>query len=91
RWMAPELLYPPQFGRSSSTATFESDVFAFGMVLYEARNIPFHKKRSMGANLAILAGERPLRPPDTPDNIWTLTNNCWRQDPSARPSIGSIL
>jgi serine/threonine protein kinase len=34
--MAPELLAPYQFGRNGRT-TFESDVFAFGMVLYEAR------------------------------------------------------
>ncbi|KAJ6589433.1 kinase-like domain-containing protein [Mycena capillaripes] len=94
RWMAPELLAPNQFGRNASQATFESDVFAFGMVVYEiltGGNIPFHEKPSMAANLAILAGERPLRPPNTSDNLWALANECWKQDPGTRPDFKSMV
>jgi hypothetical protein len=45
----------------------------------------------MAANLAILAGERPEKAPNTPEHMWTLANECWRQDPSARPGIGFIV
>ncbi|KAJ7735828.1 kinase-like domain-containing protein, partial [Mycena maculata] len=99
RWMAPELLAPSRFGETSAAPTFESDVFAFGMVLYEATRkiwsggcIPFHdQSNSMAANLAIVAGDRLPRPSHTPDDIWDLATACWRHDPVSRPTISSII
>jgi len=37
RWRAPELLHPEAWGMLSALPTFASDVFAFGMVIYEVR------------------------------------------------------
>lgn len=37
RWRAPELLHPEAWGMSNALPTFASDVFAFGMVIYEVR------------------------------------------------------
>lgn len=35
RWMAPELLDPEQYGFSHCSPSKESDIYAFGMVIYE--------------------------------------------------------
>jgi serine/threonine protein kinase len=35
RWMAPELLVPEAHNKTSARPTFESDVFSFGMLIYE--------------------------------------------------------
>jgi serine/threonine protein kinase len=35
RWMAPELLDPKSFGLANCTPTTMSDIYAFGMVVYE--------------------------------------------------------
>ncbi|KAF8142866.1 kinase-like domain-containing protein, partial [Mycena galopus ATCC 62051] len=89
RWIAPEILIPHRFDKSASRATFESDVFSFTMVLYEARgDIPFYEKSDMAANLAILEGARP---PNISDEIWILASECWRQHPTDRPRISSVL
>lgn len=37
RWMAPELLVPEEYGFEHSHPSKESDVYAFGMVIYEVR------------------------------------------------------
>jgi serine/threonine protein kinase len=35
RWMAPELLIPNNFGLEKCVPSKESDIYAFGMVIYE--------------------------------------------------------
>jgi serine/threonine protein kinase len=35
RWMAPELLNPEDFGFDHCSPSRESDVYSFGMVIYE--------------------------------------------------------
>jgi len=35
RWLAPELLFPEEFGLESACFTRETDVYAFAMVMYE--------------------------------------------------------
>jgi serine/threonine protein kinase len=35
RWMAPELLSPEDFGFDNCSPSRQSDVYAFGMVVYE--------------------------------------------------------
>lgn len=39
RWMAPELLNPEIYGLANSKSSKESDVYAFGMVIYEVTSI----------------------------------------------------
>lgn len=41
RWMAPERLLPAQYGRESARATFEGDVFSYGMLLYQVGRLYF--------------------------------------------------
>lgn len=35
RWMSPELLNPEDYGLTTTNPTLESDMYAFGMVIYE--------------------------------------------------------
>ena len=35
RWLAPELLFPEEFGLESARRTKETDIYAFAMVIYE--------------------------------------------------------
>jgi serine/threonine protein kinase len=35
RWMAPELLIPEEYGLETCVPTKASDIYAFGMVIYE--------------------------------------------------------
>lgn len=46
RWMAPELLLPEAYGLLHSVPSKESDVYAFGMLIYEVLSFSFiHKFR----------------------------------------------
>ncbi|KAJ7190042.1 kinase-like protein, partial [Mycena pura] len=86
-WMAPELL-------SGSLPRAPSDIYAFGMTLYEAytdeiplSTIPYNDF----IELVFKFDVRPQRPeenecPRLSDGIWDLAEQCWDKDPKARPS-----
>ena len=40
-----------------------------------------------------MVGERPPRPahPSCTDDLWTLIQRCWDQDPQLRPEIPEVL
>ncbi|KAK7437358.1 Rho guanine nucleotide exchange factor [Stygiomarasmius scandens] len=91
RWMAPECLLPPISGSS-----FRSDIYAFGGVCYETFTgyIPFYETlQDITVVLQLMAGKRPSRPSDTPhlnDSMWTIMQECWSQEPAARP-LANVL
>jgi len=88
-WMAPELL------RGDSQNTTASDVYAFGIILYEvyARKEPYE-----GEDLAtIIKGvvdprinKRPPVPQACPPKIGELMRECLEPNPQARPSFDEI-
>jgi serine/threonine protein kinase len=39
RWMSPERLRPEFYGRKSAKPTSQSDIFSFGMLIYQVRDI----------------------------------------------------
>lgn len=52
RWLAPELLFPEKFGLESARLTKETDIYAFGMVMYEVGLLsicPIGVGRALGA------------------------------------------
>ncbi|KDQ53643.1 hypothetical protein JAAARDRAFT_137090 [Jaapia argillacea MUCL 33604] len=93
RWMAPELLEDDQQYRSVS-----SDVYAFGMVMFEAFSglPPFTELRDEVAIISLIkSGNTPTRPPDTTpqlsDEIWSIIESCWSYVPRNRPSVTYLL
>ncbi|KIO28626.1 hypothetical protein M407DRAFT_71596, partial [Tulasnella calospora MUT 4182] len=93
-WQSPELL------RDASRRTFSSDVYAFGITIYEVLSgtSPHRHHPGVGSLIsAVISGERPAqRPTVAPDGssysaFWEEANACWAQDPNSRPSIDDVL
>ena len=87
-WMAPELLR----GRSCSKA---SDIYAYGMVLWElvTRKQPFKGVHSGAIRGLIKDGDLDCLeiPTGTPSEISNLIKQCWNLKPNLRPSAQQIL
>ena len=85
-WMSPELL-------QGSPCSLQSDMYAFGMILWElaSRTIPFKGKKKKLIHQLIITGKTPPIPPDTPENLAKLIKLCWSMDPLKRPTINQAL
>ncbi|KAJ7050732.1 kinase-like domain-containing protein [Mycena amicta] len=87
-WMAPELL-------AGSSARFASDVYAFGMTIYElyTDTTPFSTLDfSDFLEVVWRLGIRPERPdpheaPKLIDVVWRLVERCWVKEGRERPSV----
>ncbi|KAJ7779464.1 kinase-like domain-containing protein [Mycena maculata] len=93
RWMAPELIDPPRFGRKHFLRTTASDAYAFACVCIElyTGSPPFLGLCEGSVLLQVIAGHRPSRPDDLDsDALWNRMAALWAEDPEARPSITSI-
>ncbi|KAG0224671.1 hypothetical protein BGW41_005018 [Actinomortierella wolfii] len=88
RWMAPEL-----FDQQSEHTT-KSDMYSFGMVMWEmATNstIPFNEYYDYDAVIALVKdGKRENLPTDTPEGYRAWVEQCWDQDPSKRPEASEF-
>jgi len=97
RWMAIEL-FPTISGDPPSNHDEKSDVWAFGMVVYELLTwgVPYKSKRNdVAVMMAIVNGELPEKPED--DNksrmfnaLWELCCSCWQRNSESRPSARYI-
>lgn len=81
--MAPELL------RQESTNTAATDVFSFGVILFEvySRRDPYEDENAKEV-LRLVADKsvrkRPPAPKSMPDNIKSLMTDCLEDDPEKR-------
>jgi len=88
RWLAPEKLKDNRVPYSR-----ETDVYSFGMLLWEisAHKIPYEdildpnkvKKR-------VEEEKRPEIDPDTPSNFVRIMTSCWKQNPNERPKMETV-
>ncbi len=80
----PAYMSPEQ--AKAEPADFRSDIFSFGIVLYELAcgSRPFHGTTRVDLLHAIVHGS-PQRPPDVPRPLMDLIEQCLAKDPSLRP------
>uniref|UniRef100_K3WSF9 Protein kinase domain-containing protein n=1 Tax=Globisporangium ultimum (strain ATCC 200006 / CBS 805.95 / DAOM BR144) TaxID=431595 RepID=K3WSF9_GLOUD len=87
RWLAPECIQ----GKLPSSA---SDVYAFGMTIYEAlvgKTPYFHISKSNEVTACKLAGELPLREPEKiNDEAWDLIQRSCDLDPLEHPTMEDV-
>lgn len=85
RWMPPESL--------RGEATIASDVWSFGVVLWEMVTLADQPYRGMSNNEVmdhVMRGGVLDRPEDCPDDLFDLMNRCWQTWQSRRPSFLDI-
>jgi serine/threonine protein kinase len=87
RWTAPESLSRKEF-------SLASDVWSFGVVLYEiftSGETPYGGMNNMEVWLSIQSGMRLKRPPSCPDEIYVdIMRSCWKESPSERKTFQDI-
>eukprot|EP00903_Cladosiphon_okamuranus_P009885 g9389.t1 len=86
-WSAPEVL-------ESGGSTYESDVYSFGIVVWEvlSRELPWaNKTRPRDILSAVLMGIRPSFHVDAPADIVDIAKACWGGEPEDRTTFGAIL
>jgi predicted Ser/Thr protein kinase len=87
-WMAPEL-----FQRHAKYSQ-QSDIYSFGMVLWElvSREVPFKDAHSPELIAKwVPEGEREEIPKDTPPKIAHLIKLCWANDIPKRPTANDVV
>lgn len=86
RWIPPELaLY--------AKATPASDVYSFGMTIYEsfAWQLPFDTFPNHQAMFLAIQGKRPSIPVNCPVKIRDIIEKCWAQNPNERLTAKEIV
>ena len=85
-YLAPEVL-------SKKPYTKESDIYSFGMIMWEftTGKKPFHDRPHNSSLISdILNGERPQITDDTPKFYSELMKKCWDHNPENRPTAKEI-
>ncbi|KAG7199419.1 hypothetical protein KM043_014048 [Ampulex compressa] len=87
RWMAPENL-------SDGVFTSDSDVWSFGVVLYEVltlAEIPYQGYSNEEVLNHVLHKGIPIIPRNCPENIQKIMEKCFKWRPSDRPTFMEIV
>jgi serine/threonine-protein kinase CTR1 len=85
KWMAPEAL-------RMGTYSEASDVFAFGVVLFElfASEAPWGDAENLDVVVRVCGGERLLPPPWVDPHVARVMEACWDASPKERPAMAAL-
>ena len=86
KWTAPEAAMYSRF-------TIKSDVWSFGILLYEIityGRFPYPGMTNAEVLEKIQTGYRMACPPNCPKNLHDMMLECWRDDPSSRPTFETL-
>ena len=86
KWTAPEALLHHQF-------TIKSDVWSFGILLYELITYgcsPYHGMTNAQVLEALQTGYRMPCPVGCPEQLYEIMRECWRDDAPSRPTFESL-
>jgi serine/threonine protein kinase len=86
RWLAPESF-------STNTFTTKSDVWSFGVLLWEVMSYaraPFGAFKASEIATEVLSGKRLERSPGCPQELFDCMNQCWHHVPGSRPGFAAI-
>lgn len=84
-WLAPEVILYAKYSKAS-------DVFAFGVVLWEVYTRQEVYPRMSGPQIIARVAKDGLRPTIPYNCPWEdLMKSCWSQNPAARPQFGQII
>ena len=85
RWMAPEQMEKHVYSKAS-------DVYAFGVVLYEiwAREQPWNGVKNTKVAVNVAAGKHMTPPKGAPEAVQELMVACWSKERSKRPTMSDV-
>ncbi|KAJ8314807.1 hypothetical protein KUTeg_006957 [Tegillarca granosa] len=88
KWMAPECM------ESTKHANEASDVWSYGIVLWEIFSLggaPYSKMKSCDVQYNVKKGFRMERPEFADDMYYDLMTRCWQKKPRSRPKFSAIV
>ncbi|XP_037541647.1 tyrosine-protein kinase SRK2 [Nematolebias whitei] len=86
KWTAPEALHENRF-------TIKSDVWSFGILLYEIMTFgqtPYPGMSNMQAVQWLAKGRRMSCPPNCPTVLHKIMMNCWKENEQVRPTFETL-
>ena len=88
KWMAPEVIIP-----GLSQLSTKSDVWSFGILLWELvtyGRVPYPGMANREVQEEVKQGYRMPCPPNTPESLYQIMLDCWKEIPADRPTFETL-